>query len=102
MAWMGIYTFTARSNAEVCVLTSSANPDGSPHYRAAMKSDSSVVSRNHCERRPASPSSGQNPWHGEISVRRNRTELTGIQGARTWCRHGIFAHNLVKIGALAA
>src|SRR5262249_16467641 len=32
----------------------------------------------------------------------NRTQLTGIQGARTWCGHGVFAHNLVKIGALAA
>jgi transposase, IS5 family len=32
----------------------------------------------------------------------NRTELTGIEGARTWCGHGVFAHNLVKISALAA
>jgi IS5 family transposase len=32
----------------------------------------------------------------------NRTELTGIDGARTWCAHGVFAHNLVKISALAA
>ena len=32
----------------------------------------------------------------------NRTELTTIQGARTWCGHGVFAHNLVKIGTLAA
>jgi transposase, IS5 family len=32
----------------------------------------------------------------------NRTQLTGIQGARTWCGHGVFAHHLVKIGALAA
>jgi IS5 family transposase len=32
----------------------------------------------------------------------NRTELTTIRGARTWCGHGVFAHNLVKIGALAA
>lgn len=32
----------------------------------------------------------------------NRTELTSIHGARTWCGHGIFAHNLVKIAALAA
>jgi transposase, IS5 family len=31
----------------------------------------------------------------------NRTELTGINGARTWCGHGVFAHNLVKIGSLA-
>jgi transposase, IS5 family len=31
----------------------------------------------------------------------NRTELTGIEGARTWCGHGVFAHNLVKISALA-
>ncbi len=32
----------------------------------------------------------------------NRTALTGINGARTWCGHGVFAHNLVKIGTLAA
>jgi IS5 family transposase len=32
----------------------------------------------------------------------SRTELTGIHGARTWCANGVFAHNLVKIGALAA
>ena len=32
----------------------------------------------------------------------NRTELTNIHGARIWCGHGVFAHNLVKIGALAA
>jgi IS5 family transposase len=27
----------------------------------------------------------------------NRTELTGIDGARTWCGHGVVAHDLVKI-----
>ena len=32
----------------------------------------------------------------------NRTELTGINGARTWCGHGVLAHNLVKIATLAA
>jgi transposase, IS5 family len=32
----------------------------------------------------------------------DRTEFTGIDGARTWCGHGVFAHNLVKISALAA
>ena len=32
----------------------------------------------------------------------NRTHLTGIAGARTWCGHGVFAHNLVKISTLAA
>ncbi|MGO9097977.1 MAG: ISNCY family transposase [Mycobacterium sp.] len=32
----------------------------------------------------------------------NRTKLTGIQGARAWCGHGVFAHNLVKISTLAA
>jgi transposase, IS5 family len=31
----------------------------------------------------------------------NRTELTAIAGARTWCGHGVFAHNLTKISALA-
>ena len=33
-------------------------------------------------------------WH--------RTEFTGLNGARTWCGHGVFAHNLVKISTLAA
>jgi IS5 family transposase len=32
----------------------------------------------------------------------NRTELTTIEGARTWCGHGVFAHNLIKIADLAA
>jgi IS5 family transposase len=32
----------------------------------------------------------------------NRTEFTGINGARTWCGHGVFAHNLVKLGTLTA
>jgi transposase, IS5 family len=32
----------------------------------------------------------------------NRTELTGIDGARIWCGHGVFAHNLVKISTLAS
>ena len=32
----------------------------------------------------------------------DRTEFTGLNGARTWCGHGVFAHNLVKISALAA
>lgn len=31
----------------------------------------------------------------------NRTELTTLTGARTWCGHGVFAHNLIKISALA-
>lgn len=29
-----------------------------------------------------------------------RTRLDGIEGARTWCGHGVFAHNLVKITKL--
>ena len=31
----------------------------------------------------------------------NRTELTTLAGARTWCGPRVFAHNLVKISALA-
>jgi len=31
----------------------------------------------------------------------DRTRLAGIEGARIWTGHGVFAHNLVKIGALA-
>ncbi len=30
----------------------------------------------------------------------DRTRLDTIEGARTWCGHGVFAHNLVKIAGL--
>lgn len=30
----------------------------------------------------------------------NRTRIDGIDGARTWCGHSVFAHNLVKISNL--
>jgi transposase, IS5 family len=30
----------------------------------------------------------------------NRTRIDGLEGARTWCGHGVFAHNLVKISRL--
>jgi IS5 family transposase len=30
----------------------------------------------------------------------NRTQIDGLDGARTWCGHGVFNHNLVKIAAL--
>jgi IS5 family transposase len=30
----------------------------------------------------------------------NRTRLDGLEGTRTWCGHGVFNHNLVKIAAL--
>jgi len=32
----------------------------------------------------------------------DRTRLDGRQGAAIWCGHGVFAHNLVKIGTLAS
>ncbi len=32
----------------------------------------------------------------------DRTRLDGKNGAAIWCGHGVFAHNLVKISALAA
>ena len=38
--------------------------------------------------------------HLKRSYGRNRTHLTGLNGARTWCGHGVFAHNLIKISAL--
>jgi len=31
----------------------------------------------------------------------NRTRIDGLDGARTWCGHGVLAHNLVKIATLA-
>jgi len=30
----------------------------------------------------------------------NRTRFDGIEGARTWCGHSVFTHNLVKISSL--
>jgi IS5 family transposase len=30
----------------------------------------------------------------------SRTRIDGIEGARTWCGHGVFNHNLVKIATL--
>ncbi len=32
----------------------------------------------------------------------DRTRLDGREGAAVWCGHGVFAHNLVKISALAS
>ena len=32
----------------------------------------------------------------------NRTRLDGRHGAAIWCGHGVFAHNLIKIAALAS
>ena len=32
----------------------------------------------------------------------NRTRLVTIEGARTWCGHGVFTHNLIKISKMAA
>jgi transposase, IS5 family len=32
----------------------------------------------------------------------DRTRLDGREGAAIWCGHGAFAHNLVKISALAS
>lgn len=32
----------------------------------------------------------------------NRTRIDGLEGARTWCGHGVFNHNLVKIAALVS
>ena len=29
-----------------------------------------------------------------------RTRLDGIEGARTWCGHGVFVYNLVKVSLL--
>ena len=29
-----------------------------------------------------------------------RTRIDGLAGARTWCGHGVFAHNLIKISGL--
>jgi IS5 family transposase len=44
-------------------------------------------------------------WQGRISCAKRdfglaRTGIDGIEGARTWCGHGVFAHNLVKFSGL--
>jgi len=35
-------------------------------------------------------------------ISEDRTRLDGTEGARIWTGQGVFAHNLVKIGALAS
>ena len=50
-------------------------------------------------------SAGAPACEGRISCAKrdfglNRTRFDGLAGARTWCGHGIFAHNLVKISGL--
>ena len=48
---------------------------------------------------------GRTGCEGRISCLKHRfgwdrTRMDGLQGARIWCGHGVFAHNLVKIGGL--
>ena len=31
----------------------------------------------------------------------DRTRIDGLEGAKTWCGHGVFNHNLVKVAVLA-
>jgi transposase, IS5 family len=38
----------------------------------------------------------------QAKLRLEPHRLTGLNGARTWCGHGVFAHNLIKLSALAA
>jgi transposase, IS5 family len=40
--------------------------------------------------------------HLKHAYRWDRTRLDGKDGTAIWCGHGIFAHNLIKIGALAS
>ncbi len=65
------------------------------------------ATRHEIEQRPAFRK--QVKWRtgceGRISCAKRdfglaRTRLDTINGARTWCGHGIFAHNLVKIAGL--
>ena len=44
------------------------------------------------------------PQASSVAVRAgwDRTRLDGTEGARIWTGHGVLAHNLVKITALAA
>ena len=46
-------------------------------------------------------SSSSSSWHQLPNVMlRARPEHTGLAGTRTWCWHGIFAHNLIRISGL--
>ena len=59
------------------------------------------------EKRSAAPSNGEPGSEGRIShLKRgygwDRARIDGTEGARIWTGHGILAHNLVKISALAA
>jgi len=54
----------------------------------------------------ASVVAGMNPCEGRISTLKrahgwDRTRIGGTEGARIWTGHGVLAHNLVKISALA-
>ena len=36
----------------------------------------------------------------ETRLRMEPDRIDGLEGAKTWCGHGVFNHNLVKIAAL--
>jgi IS5 family transposase len=42
------------------------------------------------------PDGAMTPFRSE----KNTTRIDGFDGARTWCGHGVFNHNLIKIAAL--
>jgi IS5 family transposase len=59
--------------------------EGQPSFRKLVKWRTGCEGRVSCVKRDFG-------W--------NRTRLDTIEGARTWCGHGVFAHNLVKIAGL--
>ncbi|MBV8177272.1 MAG: hypothetical protein JOY55_25235 [Mycobacterium sp.] len=45
----------------------------------------------------------QHNWRRQLCciIRRTERPLRAVTADRTWCGHGVFAHNLVKISTLA-
>ena len=64
---------------------------------ASSNTDEPSATRSYGEPAPKDESTTSNAATAGTAL-----NYPGIQGARTWCGHGVFAHNLVKIGALAA
>ena len=64
-----------------------ANPAGNASFTAAFAVDQAPEEVFHAIKRAYG-------W--------DRTRLDGRQGAAIWCGHGVFAHNLIKISALAS
>ena len=75
----------------------SCSPPRADRPRRAARSRTDVPSARWCDGAPAVKDGSAAPNATSDSP---RTRIDGLAGARTWCGHGIFAHNLVKISGL--